>query len=221
MLPRVPAYLLFGVTFAFAAAVQPGPLQAYLVARTLGHGWRRALPAAFSPLLSDGPIIVLALLVLSRVPAGFERGLRLAGGAFLLFLAWRAARTWRAWTPESVTGRVGPARRAGAPGRESLLGATVVNLLNPGPYLGWGLVMGPLLLQAWRESPAHAVALLAAFYATLVSGMVAVVLLFAGARRLGPRVNRALVGVSALALAAFGLWQLWLGVAGAAAGPTG
>ena len=43
-------------------------------------------------------------------------------------------------------------------------------------------------------------------------GMIATVLLFAGARRLGPRVNRVLVGVSALALAAFGLWQLWLGV---------
>ena len=56
-------------------------------------------------------------------------------------------------------------------------------------------------------------ALLAAFYATMVSGMIATVLLFAGARRLGPRVNRALVGLSALALAAFGVWQLWLGAA--------
>jgi threonine/homoserine/homoserine lactone efflux protein len=205
MLAPMLAYLLLGVTFAFAAAVQPGPLQAYLVSRTLSHGWSRALPAAFSPLVSDGPIIVLALLVLSRVPAGFERGLRLAGGAFLLFLAWRAARTWRTWAPALVAG--------GNSGRESLLGATVVNLLNPGPYLGWGLVMGPLLLKAWRESPAHGVALLAAFYATLVSGMIATVLLFAGAGRLGPRVNRALVGLSALALAAFGLWQLWLAAA--------
>jgi threonine/homoserine/homoserine lactone efflux protein len=204
------AYLLFGVTFAFAAAVQPGPLQAYLVSRTLSHGWRRALPAAFSPLLSDGPIIVLALLALSRLPAGFERGLRLAGGAFLLFLAWRAALTWRTWTPATVAAR--------GSARESLLGATVVNLLSPGPYLGWGLVMGPLLLRAWRESPGHGVALLAAFYATLVSGMIATVLLFAGARRLGPRVNRALVGVSALALAAFGLWQLGLGAIGGVAG---
>ena len=80
MLAGMLAYLLLGVTFAFAAAVQPGPLQAYIVSRTLSHGWRRALPAAFSPLLSDGPIIVLALLALSRLPAGFERGLRLAGG---------------------------------------------------------------------------------------------------------------------------------------------
>jgi threonine/homoserine/homoserine lactone efflux protein len=202
MLARMFAYLLFGVTFAFAAAVQPGPLQAYLVSRTLSHGWRRALPAAFSPLVSDGPIIALALLALSRLPAGFERGLRLAGGAFLLFLAWRAAHTWRTWAPETAAG--------GASGRESLIGATVVNLLNPGPYLGWGLVMGPLLLKAWRESPARGVALLAAFYATLVSGMIVTVLLFAGARNLGPRVNRALVGLSALALVAFGLWQLWL-----------
>lgn len=205
MLAGMLAYLIFGITFAFAAAVQPGPLQAYLVSRTLAHGWRRALPAAFSPLLSDGPIIALALLLLSRMPPGLERGLRLSGGAFLLFLAWRAWLTWRRWTPESVTAAKGS-------GRESLLGAAVVNLLNPGPYLGWMLVMGPLLLKAWRESPLHGVALLAAFYATMVASMVLVVLLFAGAGRLGPRVNRALIGVSALALAAFGIWQLRLGM---------
>jgi hypothetical protein len=40
----------------------------------------------------------------------------------------------------------------------------------------------------------------------------AVILLpFAGARTLGPRVGRWLLGVSALALTAFGLYQLWAG----------
>jgi len=34
---------------------------------------------------------------------------------------------------------------------------------------------------------------------------------FAGARTLGPRVGRTMLGVSALALAAFGVYQLWAG----------
>jgi hypothetical protein len=34
---------------------------------------------------------------------------------------------------------------------------------------------------------------------------------FAGARTLGPRTGRAMVGISAVALAAFGLYQLWAG----------
>jgi hypothetical protein len=40
-----------------------------------------------------------------------------------------------------------------------------------------------------------------------------VIILFATARRLGPQVNRLLVGLSALALAAFGGYQLWAGLA--------
>ena len=52
-------YLILGFALAFAAAVQPGPIQAYLVTQALSHGWRRTLPAAFSPLVSDGPIIAV------------------------------------------------------------------------------------------------------------------------------------------------------------------
>ena len=60
--------LLIGAGFAFGAAVQPGPLQAFLLSRVATAGWRRALPACFSPLLSDIPIALLALLVLGRLP---------------------------------------------------------------------------------------------------------------------------------------------------------
>jgi threonine/homoserine/homoserine lactone efflux protein len=77
-------YFIQGVTFGFAAAVQPGPFQTYLISQTVSHGWRRTLPAVFAPLLSDGPIIALVLLVLSHVPDGAIQFLRLAGGAFVV-----------------------------------------------------------------------------------------------------------------------------------------
>ena len=32
-------------------------------------------------------------------------------------------------------------------GKKTLLKAAFVNLLGPGPYLGWSLVMGPLFLE--------------------------------------------------------------------------
>ncbi len=194
-------YLVLGLTYAFAAAVQPGPIQAYLVSQALSHGWRRTIPAAFSPLVSDGPIIVLVLLVLSRVPAGMLLALRGAGGVFLLYLAFMALRTWRHF--DRGTARIAPT------GRQNLFRATLVNLLNPGPYLGWSLIMGPLLIKGWRETPARGIALLVAFYTTMVVTQVGIVLLFATARGLGERINRALVGVSAAALAGFGVYQLW------------
>jgi threonine/homoserine/homoserine lactone efflux protein len=194
-------YLVIGMTYAFAAAVQPGPLQAYIISQTLSHGWRRALPAAFSPLLSDGPIIVLVLLVLSRLPAWLIPTVRCAGGVLLLFFAFLAARTWRRYAAG------GAAPTAAQP--RSLLGATAVNLMSPGPYLGWSLVMGPLLLKGWREAPTNGIALLAGFYGVMVLSMAGIILLAGAARGLGPRVSRAMIGASAVALAGLGVYQLW------------
>jgi threonine/homoserine/homoserine lactone efflux protein len=125
---------------------------------------------------------------------------------FLSYLAWRAFRTWREYRLAAEDG--------GATARRSLMSAAVVNLLNPNPYLGWSLVMGPLLLKGWREAPTNGIVLLAAFYGTMVVASTGIIVLFAGARSLGPRVARGLVGVSAAALACFGCWQLWSGVSG-------
>jgi threonine/homoserine/homoserine lactone efflux protein len=198
---RMLTYLVLGITYAFAAAVAPGPLQTYLISQTLSHGWRRTLPAAFCPLISDGPVIALVLLVLSRVPVWMAQGLRLAGGVFVLYLAWGAVRSWRGYDAQ-----------AGAPPPSSLLHAALVNVLNPNPYISWSLVLGPLLLRAWRESPANGIALLAGFYGTMVLALAATIVLFAAARNLGLRVTRVLVGLSSLALACFGCYLLWSGV---------
>ena len=94
-----------------------------------------------------------------------------------------------------------------------MLEAAFVNLLNPNPYLSWSLILGPLLLEAWRAAPAYGIALLVSFYVTMMASTAVILLPFAGARALGPRVARAMVGASALALGAFGLYQLWVGSA--------
>jgi len=146
---------------------------------------------------------VLVLLVLSRMPAWLEAGLRCAGGVFLLWLAWRAFDRWRHY-------RLASEDRAS--GTRGLLAAAAVNLLNPNPWLGWSLVMGPLLLAAWRVDAVQGVALLVAFYGTMVAASAGIVVLFAGARRLGARVARGLVGLSAGGLVCFAGWQLWWGV---------
>ncbi len=197
-------YLIFGVTFAFAAAVQPGPLQTYLASETVAHGWRRTLPAALSPLLSDGPVIALVLIVLSRLPARWVPALRCAGAAFLFYLAWQAYVAWRDY---QAVGSPDPGFA-----RRSVVRAAFVNMLNPNPYLAWSLVLGPLFLKGWRETPAHGVGLLVAFYSTMVVSLAAIITLFALARRLGPRIARTLVAASAVALACFGGYQLWAGV---------
>jgi threonine/homoserine/homoserine lactone efflux protein len=201
----MPAYVLLGATYAFAAAVQPGPFQTYLISSTLTHGWRRTLPAVLAPLLSDVPIICLVLLVLARVPPIVLNLLRLAGGVFLLYLAAGALAAFRTYEFPRVDR---PTQTV-----ETVLKAAMVNLLNPNPYLSWSLVLGPLLLEAWREAPSHGIALVASFYITMLVSTAIILVPFAGARALGPRVGRAMVAASAAALAAFGAYQLWAGCA--------
>jgi len=197
-------YLIQGITFGFAAAVQPGPLQTYLMSRALHDGWRRTLPAALAPLVSDGPIILLALLVLNTVPLWWERVLQGAGGLFLLYLAYGTFKLWRDFMPHDEH----PAESA----RMSLMKAAVINILNPNPYLGWMLVLGPLLMKGWREAPLNGIALVIGFYGTIVLGGAAIVVLFSTARTFGPKLNRALIGLSAIGLVLLGLYQLWQGI---------
>jgi threonine/homoserine/homoserine lactone efflux protein len=206
----MPSYVLLGATYAFAAAAQPGPFQTYLVASTLARGLRRTLPAVLAPLLSDIPIITLVLLVLTRLPPSALHALRLVGGVFLLYLAARALAAFRHYAAPDA-GRTSPAAR-------TVIEAALVNLLNPNPYISWSLVLGPLLLQAWRAAPASGIALLVSFYATMIISTAAILLPFAGARSLGPVIGRTMLGASALALAAFGLYQCWAGGASLLAG---
>jgi len=200
-------YLLLGGGFAFAAAIQPGPLQVFLFSSVAQRGWKRTLPASFAPMLSDGPIALLVLLVLTRVPVVMSSFLQVAGGVLLLYFAWSSFRQWKQHmgTFESDDGKV----------PNTLFQAVAVNILNPNPYLGWSLILGPAVLRAWSESPSNAVALILAFYATMAAVMALTIILFGTTSFLGPRARRSLILVSAITLAILGLYQLLSGILGA------
>lgn len=199
-------YILQGIGYGFSAAVVPGPFQTFIISQTLTRGWKKVISAALAPLITDGPIIALCLFVLNQVPGWFERVLYIAGGLFILYLAFGAYKAWKDFNSnisnmEMDTG-------------QSLSRAVLMNFLSPGPYIYWSLVTGPILLKGWRAAPTHGIGFLGGFYITLISGLAGIILLFGLARELGSKVNRTLIGISAIALLCFGLYQLWLGMTG-------
>lgn len=198
-------FLMWGLVLGLPASAQPGPFQAYLLSQTMKNGWRRTLPAALAPLLSDGPIIILVVLILTQLPAWFLRAVQIAGGAFILYLAWRAWKTFR-------DGQFAAPGEDDDAVRQSVGEAAFMNLLNPNPYIFWGAVAGPILVQAWRNSPTLGFSFLAGFYVALLGGFALQIIIFGTARRLGPGVNRGLTGISAIALLLFGVYQLWQGL---------
>jgi threonine/homoserine/homoserine lactone efflux protein len=158
------------------------------------------------PLVSDPPIIAAVLSLLSQVPPGLLRGLQICGGLLVL---WLGATGLRAVLRPPVAH---PQR-----GREAPRGfwrAVLVNLTNPNAWIGWSLVLGPTIADAWRAAPARALAFLSGFYLLLVGGNAALVLGFGAAGRLGPEPSRVLGTLSAAALLVFGAWQVGRGVLG-------
>lgn len=201
------AYFSQGLVLGGTAAANPGPFQAYLLSQTLKNGWRRTLLATFAPLISDGPIIVLVLAILTQTPGWFLNLLRILGGLFLLYLAWGAYRSFRAQRETAVA--TPPVEESV---QEGLFKAVFVNALNPGVYIYWAAITGPIFIEGWRHAPGLGLSFMLGFYGTLIGGLMGFVLLFATAKRIDPRLNRVLSGISALGLFLFGLYQLWLGL---------
>lgn len=197
-------YLLQGLLLGTTAAVQPGAFQAFLLSLLAREGWRRTLPATLAPLISDGPILALVLVVLTQLPGWLLPLLQVAGGLFLIYLAGGA---WRAFRRDVTADHRQVAAMEGSV-VSNIFKAALMNLLNPAPYIFWATVAGPILITAWRTNPALGAAFLLSFYGAVVGGGVLFVLLFAGMGKVEPRFNRALGGLSAVALFAFGVYQI-------------
>jgi len=199
------SYFIFGLSYSFACVVQPGPFQAYLFSQSVTNGWRKTIPLVFAPLLSDLPVIILVLFFLTSVPPEVLAVLQCIGGIFLLYLAFKAYRTIHSQTENNGTE---------ATGYGNLFKAVLVNLFNPNPYLGWSLVMGPMMIKGWSESPKNGIALITGFYSSMIIYSVIMVILFSAAGNMGPRVNRISLIFSVIAFILFGFYQLWAGIMG-------
>lgn len=190
----------------FSAGVLPGPFQAYLIAQAARHGWRRAAVAALAPLITDGPIVLVVVLLLSRLPNWSLDVLQLVGGLFVLYLAWGV---WRSFRSELA----GKAQTAAAPGSGvSLLRAVTINFLSPVVYLFWATVSGPLFLEGWTRTPLLGAAFLLCFYGTMIGISQVLIALVSGVRRWKPVATHWMLGLSALMMTVLAGAQVWAGV---------
>lgn len=198
------SYFIQAAALGFTAAASPGPFQTYLISETLSGGWKRGAPVAFAPLVTDAPVILFSLFLLNQLPANFLRIVGVAGGLFALYLAWSLFKKWR-----SVKGDEPPS--FAAENRFDMGGlwrGALANLLSPGPYLFWGLVNGPLLLAALRQSTLQGVNFLCGFYVAMIASLLGIAVVFTQARRLGGRITRGLMLMSILVLVVFGFLLL-------------
>ena len=222
-------FLVQGAALGVSAAATPGPLQTYLVNQTLTGGWKRGAPVAFAPLVSDPPIVFIIVFLLDQLPDNFLNLIGIVGGIFALYIAFGLFRSWlkipeqakmqdtrnvELDTGQSEINSNEPQNHsAQEQSSTAILGKGVImNIMSPGLYMFWAFISGPLLLSALEESTLSGISFLIGFYSVFTSGMLALVLIFNFARRLGPRVVRILTLCSIFILVAFGGILLYQGI---------
>jgi len=165
-------WIVSGITLGFTAGLIPGPMHAVILTQSLRHGWREGVLAAIAPLVTDPPVILLAVLLLQRV-TGFDSVMgviSLAGAVFLIRLGIAGIRTGS----EKLDTLSGSAH--------SLRKGILVNILNPNPYLFWMLVGAPIIVRAGAAHPVNAAGFLLCFYICMESTHMAIAVLAHKAR---------------------------------------
>ncbi|KPL80071.1 hypothetical protein ADN00_02025 [Ornatilinea apprima] len=198
------AFITQGLLLGIYAGATPGPFLAFLMAQSLRVGWRRTLPAAFAPLLSDSPAILLCIFILSQTPDWFISALRLVGGGVLLWMAYGTLSTAR---QNSLT-----EPSAANESSRSLIRATLMNLFNPNIYIFWSTIGAPIVLDGFKYSRIHGFSFIVAMYATLIPTLAVIIFLSGAANRFTPRVRTILSYALGGMLVLFGLYQISQGL---------
>ena len=128
-------YVIFAFIFGLTAGFKPGPLGIVVIQETLEHGLRHGLKACLAPIITDGPIIIAALVVLTQFSdkTPFIGILSLVGGLYLLWLSLKIIRI-KEINISNILSKP-----------KSLETAIKVNLLSPNPYIFWFTVGGTYL----------------------------------------------------------------------------
>ena len=148
-------YILSAFIFGLTAGFKPGPLGIVIIQQTLAHGLKYGIRASLAPIITDGPIIFTALLILTQFKdvSLFIGILSLIGGLYLLWISLKILK---------VT-EINISKKLGTP--TSLTTAIKINLLSPNPYLFWFTVGGAYLT---RGTQAEAIAFVTVAIGTLV-----------------------------------------------------
>ncbi len=160
-----------GLVLGLSAGLAPGPLLAFVISQTLKYNVKEGLKVALAPLITDVPIILVTLFLLTKL-SNFKMALGITsflGGAFILYLSYETIKTK-------------PFEALQDTRAQSLKKGAMVNALNPHPYLFWFSVGSPTMLKAQAESSLGAVAFVTSFYLCLVGSKLCLALVVGKSR---------------------------------------
>jgi len=147
-----------------ATGLSPGPLITLVVSETLKKGKKEGIKVAISPLISEAPIILFVLVILSSVAekSTLMGVISLLGACFLIYLGLSNLRTNVKESKDHL-------------GKDNaLLKGITTNLLNPNTYMFWLTIGGRRILESVQLHFSVAILFIFGFYLMLVCSKTAV-----------------------------------------------
>ncbi len=152
-------FLTIGVVLGLSAGLAPGPLLTLVISETILHDIRAGIRVALAPLVTDPPIILLTVFILSKLSNfhGILGVISLVGGFVVLGMGIKGLKS------KGLEFNIQKTRP------RSLLKGILVNFLSPHPYLFWLSVGAPTMTRANELHIFAAAAFVISFY-VLLSG---------------------------------------------------
>ncbi|MBU1341955.1 MAG: LysE family transporter [Proteobacteria bacterium] len=160
-------YLTMGTLLGLSAGMAPGPLLTLVISETLLHDVKAGIKVALAPLITDLPIIVLTVFILSRL-SGFHDILgiiSLVGSVLVLVMG---VHGMKARGVEFDIQKTRP---------RSLAKGIFVNILSPHPYLFWLSVGAPTMTRAKDQNIFFAAIFVTSFYLLLIGSKITLAIL--------------------------------------------
>lgn len=159
--------LITGIIFGLSGGLTPGPLFTFIISETLKYGTREGIKIALVPILSDLPIVLFTLYLISKLSEiDLIIGIiSLSGALYLIYLAIEGIRF------KGTTVDVSKIRP------QSIRKGITINLLNPNPYIFWLTIGAPTVISSTDVSMAAPVAFVGGMYLFLVGSKIVLAIL--------------------------------------------
>jgi threonine/homoserine/homoserine lactone efflux protein len=156
-----------GTVLGLSAGLAPGPLLTLVISETLQHGTLSGVKVALAPLITDLPIIILTMFILSTLSNihALLGIISLMGGIFILYMG-----------RQNIRAKEVQLDMNGTP-LTSISKGALANALNPHPYLFWISVGAPTMTKAMGHNIEAALAFIISFYFFLLGSKFCVAVL--------------------------------------------
>lgn len=186
-------YFVTGLILGVTAGISPGPLMAVLISETLKGNIKNGLIISIIPVITDIPLIIFLVIFLKQMQYIdlLTRILSFAGFVVLLYYGIKDLLTDKIEINLDVS-KISSFRKG-----------LITNLLNPHPYIFWGLVGVPFMING---TIMQMVLFVVSFFTGIVGSKVTIAILTEKSKKfIHSRYYLYLIKLSGLVLIVFGL----------------